>query len=479
MQSDLSIGGLAGAPAADAELAAASLDRQRSDVIARLERLPFSRVHLNTAAILSVGTFFDAFDAICIATALAVIFTTLHIGFFDAGLVFSSGYVGQFIGAWAFGWLSERYGRKIAFVSALFLFGVLSVLTALSWNLESLVTMRVIQGFGLGGEIPAASVLINEMLRSRRRGRISMIYQTIFQWGAMLTPVLGLVFFSLFGHELGWRLLFVFGGIPALTAIYAWFKLPESPRWLADHGRYAEADAILRKMESQGWRQPLEEPERNPPPPLARLRFGELFSGIYLRRTVAVWVAWFCSFFVAYGFSLWLPTLYVKIGGLPVNDAVALSIVPWIVQMATMYLGALVVDRVGRKPIFVVGFLAMAVAGCGGAFVVYHWHTTVWQVLFGIGLVQSVGTALCTTILFTYTSELYPTRMRGFGVAVGSSMLRLAAVVAPATVGALLAAGLGVHTVFAMFGIVGLIGAVVLYVMGIETKQQVLEALSP
>lgn len=479
MQSNISIDNVSGNSVGRIGVTSASMSEERSDVIARLERLPFSRLHLRVAAILSVGTFFDAFDAIAIATALTVIFTTLHIGFFDAGLVFSSAYIGQFVGAWGFGVLSERYGRKITFVSALFLFGTLSIATAFAWDLQSLVAIRVVQGLGLGGEIPVAAVLINEMLRSRKRGRVSMIYQTVFQWGALLTPVIGLLFFNLFGQALGWRLMFVFGGIPAIAAIYAWFKLPESPRWLVDRGRYDEAAAVLCEMENQEWAKPLEAPQPITLPPLEQLRFGELFGGIYFRRTVAVWAAWLCSFFVAYGFSLWLPTLYVKIGGLPVNDALALSIVPWIVNMSLMYLSALFVDRIGRKPILVFGFLAIMVAGFGGAFVVYHWHTTVWQVLFGVGLMLGVGSSLCTTILFPYTAELYPTRMRGLGVAAGSSMLRLAAIVAPSAVGALIATGFGIESVFAMFGIVGFIGAVVLAYLGIETKQQSLEILSP
>src|SRR6202167_4781428 len=136
MQSITSIEGVDTAPGARGAASMATLSERRGDIIARLERLPFSRLHLRVAAILSVGTFFDAFDAICIATALTVIFTTLHIGFFDAGLVFSSAYVGQFAGAWGFGLLSEQYGRKNAFVSALFLFGVLSIATALAWDLQ-------------------------------------------------------------------------------------------------------------------------------------------------------------------------------------------------------------------------------------------------------------------------------------------------------------------------------------------------------
>jgi len=162
-----------------------------------------------------------------------------------------------------------------------------------------------------------------------------------------------------------------------------------------------------------------------------------------------------------------------------VNNALALSIVPRIVNMSLMYLSALLVDRIGRKPIFVFGFLSVIVAGFGGAFVVDYWHTTVWQVLFTVGLLLGMGTALCTTILFTYTSELYPTRMRGLGVAAGSGMLRLAAMIAPAAVGALLANGFGIDSVFVMFGVAGLIGAAVLALFGIETKQQNMETLAP
>src|ERR1700733_12227288 len=214
---------------------------QSGDIVARIERLPFSRFHFHAASILAVGTFFDAFDSICIGVALAVVFTSLHIGFFNAGLLLSSGFVGQFFGAWIFGFISERHGRKTAFVIAILIFGVLSVAIAFAESLQSLVAIRVLQGLGLGGEVPVAAALFNEFLRAEKRGQIATIYQTIFQWGALLTPLIGLGCFSLFGPDPGWRILFLFGGIPALTALYAWWALPESPRWLRDHARRAGA----------------------------------------------------------------------------------------------------------------------------------------------------------------------------------------------------------------------------------------------
>src|SRR3974390_1496643 len=152
---------------------------RRSEILARLERLPFSRFHLPLAPILGVGTFFDAFDALTIATALAVVFNVLHINFLNAGLLISAAYVGQFVGAWGFGYLSEAYGRKFAFIVSLLLFGLMSVATAFAWDFQSLVICRVIQGLGLGGEVPVAGALFGEYLRTANRARIGLIYQSL------------------------------------------------------------------------------------------------------------------------------------------------------------------------------------------------------------------------------------------------------------------------------------------------------------
>ena len=463
---------------AAAGAAPVGLADQRSDIIARIERLPFSRFHMRVATILAMGTFFDAFDSICIAVALAVIFTSLHIGFMNAGLLLSSGFVGQFFGAWLFGFASERYGRRIAFTAAIFLFGVLSMTVALAGSIHALVAIRVVQGLGLGGEIPVAAALFNEFLRAEKRGQIAAIYQTIFQWGAMLTPLIGIACFRLFGQDPGWRIMFLFGGIPALAGIYAWFALPESPRWLADRGRWREADATVRTMEAQA-KGPLAAPQRKAPPPDTETHVSELFSGIYLRRTIMLWVLWAAAFFVAYGFSIWLPTLYVTIGGLPVTRALLLSVMTWAVNIVAMYGMALGLDRVGRKPFLVVGFVVIALGGLYGAVAVTWLNATGWVILFTVNIFLSIGTSFTTTLAVNYTAELYPTRMRGLGVSSASSMNRLASIIAPAAVGALLAAKLGIASVFAMFGIVGIIGAIVIATLGIETKLRRLEELSP
>lgn len=457
----------------------ASLARQRGEIVGRLERLPFSRSHLHIGAILSSGTFFDAFDSLTIASALTVIFSSLHIGFFNAGLLISATYVGQFVGAWIFGFLSESYGRRPAFIAAMLLFGLMSVATAFAWDFQSLALLRMVQGLGLGGEIPVAAALFNEFLRARSRGRAAVTYQVMFQWGAMVTPATALLCFQAFGQDMGWRAMFVIGGLPALIAIYAWFALPESPRWLVEHGRYAEADAILRKIETRAPQGSLPPIELGPQSELKSTRFGELFGDMYFRRTIMLWLCWSCAYFVTYGNSAWIPTLYVRIGGLSVGSALSLAIVTYAVNVTTMYSQAFLVDRIGRKPLFVFGFSLSAIAALSGAATVFWFHYTGWPILFGVSTVMGIGTAIQTILAVNYTAELYPTRMRGLGVSTASSMSRLASIVAPSLVGTLLASQLGIQTVFAMFGMVACIGAVVLATMGIETANRSLEELSP
>jgi putative MFS transporter len=463
---------------ADAAASAPALADKRAEIVGRLERLPFSRAHLKLGTIAASGLFFDGFDGGLLAVTITVIFAEFHIGMFNTGVLLSSTFAGQFVGSWVFGFLSEIYGRKIAFLSSMLLYGALSIASALAWDFQSLVIIRTIQGLGLGGVLAPAVALFSEFMRADRRGTFAGIFQTTFQWGVLLAPAAGILFFQIFGKQIGWHAVFLFGGIPALIAIYGWFALPESPRWLADHGRVDEAEAVLRKLEAQA-KHPLGPVERVPVAAPKRTNLVELFSPLYLRRTLVLWVGWACTYFVVFGLSMWLPSLYVRVGGLPVNDALLLTVLGSVVRLTTMYSQALLVDRFGRKALFLAGFVIQALANFAGALILLWVHDTTWQALFIVSTTVTIGTSLTNTLIVNYTAELYPTRLRSLGISAGNSASRIASVIAPSAVGALLSAQLGVQSIFVMFGCVSLVAAVVLPLWGIETKQRVLEEISP
>jgi putative MFS transporter len=457
-------------------------DEQRASAnltIARLERLPFGRVHLRVASLLGVGTFFDAFDSLVIATVLTVVISMFHVGLGSAGLLISAAYVGQFIGALTLGALAERYGRRLGFVISLAVFGALSLAAALAWNFESLLALRLLQGIGLGAEVPIAGTLFNEFVRGRSRGRVVMIYESIFSWGILLAPLIGLLFFALFGEALGWRLLFAFGALPVVVAVIAYFKLPESPRWLAEVGRAEAAEKLLGEMEADAHSRgvALSEPQVGAAADVRPTKLSELFSTEYRRRTALSWVTWFCGYSVLYGFSTWLPTMYVRIGGLPTGYALALTAFASALYLVEIYIFALTVDRVGRKPWFVGGFALSVVGGAFGCVAILL-GATAWPVLLVAGLLMGLGISPVTAGLYLYTPELYPTRMRAWATSTGSGMNRIASAIGPVMVGGMLGAGLGLGGVFVLFGAIAAVGLVVMAWLGIETKQRVLEEIA-
>src|SRR5581483_3933303 len=149
---------------------AAAASGSIGDVVARIERLPVSWWHVKTRIIIGVATFFDAFDALAIAFVLPVLVPAWKLAGPQIGLLISAGYLGQLAGALFFGWIAERYGRVKAMVWSILIFAVMSLACALAWDYHTLVVARIIQGFGLGGEVPVAAAYISELARAKGRG---------------------------------------------------------------------------------------------------------------------------------------------------------------------------------------------------------------------------------------------------------------------------------------------------------------------
>ncbi len=231
---------------AEASAKADSGAMDASALIARLEAVPFSRWHLRARLVVGSATFFDAFDALSLAFVLPVLVRLWQITPAQIGWLIATGYLGQFAGALVFGGLAERYGRVRSVAGATALMSVMSIACALSGNFTTLVTLRLIQGIGVGGEMPVAAVYINELSKAHGRGRFFLLYELIFPIGLMMTGQIG----ALLVPTLGWQVMFLIGGIPGLLVTLLLLRLPESPRWLVSKGRLADADRVIREIEA-------------------------------------------------------------------------------------------------------------------------------------------------------------------------------------------------------------------------------------
>jgi putative MFS transporter len=459
---------------------AASSRSSVDNVVARLERLPTSWWQIKARIIVGVATFFDAFDALAIASILPVIVPLWKLTPQEIGFMISAGFVGQLLGALLFGWIAERYGRMTAMIWSIALFAVMSLVCAFAWDYTSLLVFRTIQGIGLGGEVPVAAVYISELAKAKGRGRFVLLYELVFPIGLVAASVIGLWVVPRFG----WQYMFVIGALPAFLALALRSLLPESPRWLAARGRDVEAEAAMALIEAETQKatgQPLPQPQ----PVVATLdkpaSWADLFGPLYLRRTLVVWVIWFSAYFVNYGLSIWLTTVYRTVFQLPLDVSLRYGFITQVLGLLGTLICALAIDHVGRRLWFALSFAAAALALAAlGMFP----NPTAEQVL----ICMTIAYFFVSTInigVYLYTPELYPTRVRALGVGTATAWLRFASIIGPIVVGTMIGARLtpaqipDLPKVFLAFAAVAAIAAVVTAIFAVETKGRVLEEASP
>jgi MFS transporter, putative metabolite:H+ symporter len=461
-----------------------------ASLLARLESVPFSRWHVRARLIVGSATFFDAFDALSLAFVLPVLVRLWRITPAEIGWLIAIGYLGQFVGALVFGTLAERYGRIRSVAGATALMSLMSIACALAGNFGTLLTLRLIQGIGVGGEMPVAATYINELSKARGRGRFFLLYELIFPIGLMTTGQIGAVLVP----SLGWQVMFLIGGIPGLLVTVLLLRLPESPRWLVSKGRVADADAVIRDMEANGpgfgvrdsgfvgqndgRSGPSGPPsgESRIPSPESRpigARGSELFAGPYRARTLTVWILWAAAYFITNGLNNWMPTLYSSVYHLSLAAALRAGTFNNIAQVAILMVCAFAIDAVGRRRWTFMGFVAgAALLTMLGTFAAHSVTAVIALVTLSYGIVGSVN-----AVLYLYTPEIYPTRMRALGTGAATCWLRLASAAGPVFVGYLVATR-GTAAVFLMFATAGVIGAVAAAGM-LETRNRRLEELAP
>lgn len=452
--------------------AAGGVDR-RSDIAARIERLPITRPVSRIRAVVGAATFFDGYTVIAISYAMPVLARSWHLHPQQIGLILSMGYLGQTLGALLFGALAERFGRLPIILLTILLFVSFDIACLFAWGAISMMLFRFAQGIGTGGEVPVASTLVNEYTGARGRGRFFLLYEVTFLVGLVAAGLIGRALVPSFG----WRAMFVVGIAPALALIPLQFLVRESPRWLAARGRYAEADRIVTELEQSAVADghALAAPAvRATTDAAIRSDWRELFRGIYRRRTVTIWGMWFCSYLVANGMIAWLPTLYRQVFHLPLQTSLLYGLLTSLGGIAAAILCALLIDRVGRKRWYVGAFLlaplplaALALSGAGSAL----------RVLVLAGLAYAIVQTI-TFSLYLYSAELYPTRLRAIGTGFGSAWLRLGSSAGPMLVGSLMAS-FGIRSVFDAFALVLVAGAALTALGAIETRGRALEEVSP
>ena len=445
------------------------VEADAASLIARIENVPFSQWHTKARVIVGSATFFDAFSALSLAFALPVLIGLWHITPTQSGMLIGSSYVGQFMGALLFSSLAEKYGRIRSAAAATGLMSVMSLGCAIAGNFPALLACRLVQGIGVGGEMPVAAAYISELSKAQGRGRFFLLYELIFPIGLMATGQIGAWVVPTFG----WTAIFWIGGLPGLFVTFLLASLPESPRWLISKGRFSEAELIIKQIEASTARRVSNvETLAVHLPPVQRSRWTEVLGRQYRSRTLIVWVLWATAYFVTNSLNNWLPSLYSTVYHLQLRQSLRAASMTNVAQVAVLLICVFYIDRIGRKiwtvASLVTGAAALLLLGWIGADSV---RNVMVLATLSYGIIGSVN-----AVLYLYTPEIYPTRMRAIGTGLATCWLRLASAVGPLIVGVVVSAN-GTSSVFLMFSGIAIVGAFAATRM-IETRARRLEDIA-
>jgi putative MFS transporter len=363
--------------------------------------------------LVAMGEFIDGYDLLVMGTAIIYLRPQFHLSPEATGLLGGAAFLGSIFGLLVFGDLTDRLGRRSIFVANLLFFVVFSVASAFITNTTELFIARVLVGVGVGMDIPTSTAYLAEISPAHRRGAV-IGGLTQFTWvlGALCSTLIALPLGMIFGDQ-AWRWMFGLAALPAFLVLLGRRLLPESPRWLFNNGRDEEARAALAAF---GMAEQVRVAPRHG-------SWGELFVAPYAGRTFWCSVLFFLNCLSGTVATIGTPFVLRYVGGLSVNATVIFTTLVWCAGIAGTVSCYYLIDRLGRRRLAYVsciggGVLALCIAQ----------FATTNPVLLVISfmLFAYSGWLGMAGLCWVWSSELFPTHLRGRSQGFCNSLCRLA-----------------------------------------------------
>jgi AAHS family 4-hydroxybenzoate transporter-like MFS transporter len=368
---------------------------------------------------------FDGIDNQLLAISIPALIRDWSVGRSAFAPVLASGMIGMMIGGAIGGITGDRFGRRVALIASVLIFGILTGLVAFANSLTELAALRFVAGLGLGGAMPNAAALASEYVPRRYR-------PFAVTWTIVCIPLGGTLAAFLGGRALpvfGWRALFAIGGLLSLAvAMIAMFALPESPRYLTRQRiRWPE---LARTMRQLGHEVPVDsEFVDNSENAGERASIAVLFTPEFRRDTLALTGACFFCLLAVYIAFNWVPTLLTDAGlGLIVasNGLTAFNLG----GVAGAIGGAGLIGRFGSRPTMV-GMAGIAAAGALSlAAMPIAATASPMSIIVMLSLTGAMINGVQTT-MFALAAHVYPTAVRATGVGTAVSVGRFGGVLSP------------------------------------------------
>ena len=364
---------------------------------------------LNKLTIYCGGTsLLDGYILTAIGPALIYLQPLLDLDVFWTGAIGSAALMGVLIGGPVFGYLSDKVGRKLPFVVIPLAMAALSIASIFVETPLQLFVIRFLAGVVVGSDYPSATAYLAEYSPPQRRGIMIGVLILMLSGGMTLGEIVG---YLVYDSAYAWQILL---GAPAIVAIPLAIGRPESPRWLINKGRTAEARIIMKAV--YGFSADTDDVEEK----TVKTSYRELLQPLYLKRIFFASVFWATSvlpMFVMYIFGAVLLQdiqLGEGRGALLGNSLIGLIFIVGVVA------GIAIIERFGRRPLLIWSFVGMAL---GLLLLAIVEEPPFWLVVLGF-TIYALASGPPNVLDWLYPNELFPTEVRAAGVGTVTAISR-------------------------------------------------------
>lgn len=404
----------------------------------------------------------DAMQVIAVGFAAPSVAATFGLDRVTALQIGTLFFLGMFVGAFGFGRLADRIGRRNVLLFTVAMDAVFGLASVFANDFTFLLALRFLTGIAVGGTLPVDYAMMAEFLPPKNRGRWLVWLEGFWAVGTIVIALTAWIAVTM-GAPAAWRWIFAIAALPALIGFWLRLWVPESPMFLIRNKRQPEARRVINRVLAANGAETLGDDVQIVPAPVPASAERSIFAPALRSRTLGVLAVWFLVSLSYYGVFIWVPG-QLATEGFGFVRGFGFLVVLALAQIPGYALAAWGVEAIGRRSTLM-GFLLLSAAGC-----------FLFTIADSTGLIAAslilMSFALLGTwgALYAFTPELYPTNLRGTGMGTASAMARLGGILAPSLLAVAFARGFGFA--IGVFAVLLLLGAAALMLIKTETRDQ-------
>lgn len=456
------------------------MDKTEAGLLETLDTRDIGRFYIYLAVLATIGGFLFGFDSSNIGSAL--VFLPFELGPVAIGIIVGGASLGSFAGALAAGPLTDRFGRKSLLLADSALFAIGSLVSALAFDPVTLTIGRLIIGVAIGADSAIATAYISEFAPKKRRGSLAIIQQWMITIGILAAYVIAVIVLSIApgaASTLDWRILLGIGFIPAIISLLMRARMPESPRWLLEHGKEEKALKAFRTLGLDATPEQVRAEAELVRAENQRVAARTQWTRPVKRALVVVSVFFILQQITGINVAFYYgPHLLEPYFAGPGTSAVQAEIygvfaagILAVVNVVATYFAYRFIDSIGRRRLAIAAYIGMAVFLVIGAYGASFLDGVPQLIVIMVGFSLFIA---CFAIGIGGTGwllqgEVFPTAVRGRASGIGAAVDWLA------NYGLVLAfpilqVGIGLGWVMILFAILCVVGVIFVYFFVPETK---------